>query len=134
MALIVGSSSEAVTQSIRVHTQAKYVPEQSDPEKNHYLFAYTITISNEGPEPAQLKSRHWIIKDLTGKIEEVKGAGVVGDFPYLVNGESYEYTSFCVLATATATMKGSYQFTRPDGEEFDVDIAAFRLAIPGMLN
>ena len=134
MEMKVGFSSEAVTKSIRVHTRTRYVSEQSNPERHHYFFAYTIVISNEGPEAAQLRSRHWIIKDANGKLDEVRGAGVVGDFPHLEESESYEYTSFCVLATATGTMKGSYQFTRLNGEEFDVAIAEFRLAVPGIFN
>lgn len=134
MELIVGSSSQAVTKSIRVHTQSRYVPEQSNPQEHHYFFAYTIVISNDGPEPAQLRSRHWIIKDANGKLDEVKGPGVVGDFPHLEEDESYKYTSFCNLVTAMGTMKGSYLFTRLNGEEFDVAIAEFRLAIPGIFN
>ena len=134
MEAIIGSSSEAVTKSIRVHAQSRYVSEQSNPKSHRYFFAYTIVISNEGPEPARLRSRHWIIRDARGEIDEVKGPGVVGDYPRLEEGESYEYTSFCVLATPTGTMKGSYQFTRPNGEEFDVAIAEFRLVIPAILN
>ena len=134
MAVNIGSSSEAVTESIRIHTQSQYVSEQSNPKKHHYFFAYTIVISNEGPEPAQLKSRHWIIKNANGEIDEVIGQGVVGDFPRLEEGQSYEYTSFCVLATPTGTMKGTYQFTRDGGEKFDVAIAEFRLIMPAILN
>jgi len=134
MVVNIGSSSEAVTESIRIHTQSRYVSEQSNPQKHHYFFAYTIVISNEGPEPAQLKSRHWIIKNAKGEIDEVIGQGVVGDFPRLEKGESYEYTSFCILATPTGTMKGTYQFTRDGGEKFDVAIAEFRLIMPAILN
>ena len=134
MAVNIGSNSEAVTESIRIHTQSRYVSEQSNPKKCHYFFAYTIVISNEGAEPAQLKSRHWIIKDAKGEVDEVIGPGVVGDFPHLEKGESYEYTSFCILATPTGTMKGTYRFTRDDGEEFDVTIWEFRLVVPAMLN
>lgn len=134
MKVKIGSSSEAVTKSIRVHAQTKYISEQSDPQSHRYFFAYTIVISNEGPEPARLRSRHWIINDASGGIEEVKGPGVVGDYPHLEEGESYKYTSFCVLSTSTGTMKGNYQFTRPSGEEFDVAIAEFRLVVPGILN
>jgi ApaG protein len=134
MKIEVGTSSEAITESIRVRTRTRYVSERSDPQKGLYFFAYTIAISNEGSQAAQLKSRHWIIKDANGKLDEVKGPGVVGEFPYLQEGDSYEYTSFCVLATTMGSMKGSYQFTRPDGTEFDVAIAEFQLVLPGTLN
>ena len=129
-----GHGSEAVTKSIRVRAQPQYVPEQSDAQSHRYFFAYTIVISNEGAEPARLRSRHWIISNALGGIEEVKGPGVVGDFPHLKEGESYKYTSYCVLSTTTGTMKGTYQFARPSGEEFDVAIAEFRLVVPGILN
>ena len=126
--------SEAVTESVRVLTQSRYIAERSSPQQQRYFFAYTIVISNEGPEPARLDSREWIIQDARGHIEKVNGPGVVGEFPRLETGESYEYTSFCILATPSGSMRGSYQFTRDHGEKFDVAIAEFRLVTPAILN
>ena len=99
-----------------------------------FVFAYTVTIANEGREPAQLRTRHWIITDGTGHIQEVKGDGVVGKQPSLSPGERFEYTSGCVLETPHGTMHGTYQMVRPSGEEFDAEIAPFLLAVPHSLN
>jgi ApaG protein len=110
---------------VQVHPQ--YLPEQSAPEQELYSFAYTITITNSGEVPAQLISRHWIITNALGQVEEVKGLGVVGHQPLLKPGEAFEYTSGCRLRTPTGTMQGSYFCVAEDGERFEVDIPAFVL-------
>lgn len=126
--------SVAITQGIRVSVSTHYVPEQSSPKAHRYVFAYTIRIANEGTDPAQLRSRHWVITDANGKTEEVRGPGVVGQQPQLRPGEQFEYTSGCVLATPRGEMHGTYQMHRPDGSKFDATIAAFSLALPHSLN
>ncbi len=127
-------ASIAVTEGIRVTVKSEYLADQSVPASKRYVFAYTVRIENEGTEPAQLRTRHWIITDGAGKIDEVKGPGVVGQTPYLRPGERFEYTSGCVLATPRGDMRGSYQMHRPDGREFDATIATFVLALPHSLN
>lgn len=129
-----GAVSEAVTQGIRVKVEAQYVAEQSSPRARRYVFAYTVRIENQGDGAAQLKSRHWIITDGAGKVEEVRGPGVVGQQPVLNPGEHFEYTSGCVLETPRGEMKGTYQMHRPDGSTFDAAIAPFALALPYSLN
>jgi ApaG protein len=126
--------SNALTDGIRVTVKSVYVPEQSAPLAQRYVFAYTVRIANEGAEPAQLRTRHWIITDASGKIEEVKGPGVVGHQPLLRPGEHFEYTSGCVLRTPRGEMRGTYQMYRPDGRAFDATIAPFTLALPHSLN
>jgi ApaG protein len=120
----------AVTQGIRVRVQSVYLPDQSSPADDRFVFAYTITISNESTFTAQLRTRHWIITDGRGEIEEVKGDGVVGEQPRLSPGQSFQYTSGCVLTTPIGTMHGTYRFWRDDGTYFDVVIAPFSLASP----
>lgn len=107
-----------------------YLPDQSSPDEDQYVFAYTVAISNEGSEPAQLKTRHWVITDGYGSTEEVRGPGVVGETPRLLPGQSFQYTSGCVLKTTLGTMHGSYQMHRDDGTVFDAEIAPFTLAAP----
>jgi ApaG protein len=126
--------SSAVTEGIRVTVSASYVAEQSAPSSRRYVFSYTVKILNEGKQPAQLRTRHWIITDGNGKVEEVRGPGVVGQQPYLKPGEDFEYTSGCVLQTSRGEMKGTYQMFRPDGSGFDAAIAPFALALPYSLN
>jgi ApaG protein len=126
--------SNALTDGIRVTVKSAYVAEQSSPKAGRYVFAYTVRIENEGGESAQLRTRHWIITDGNGKIEEVRGPGVVGHQPLLKPGDHFEYTSGCVLQTPRGEMKGTYQMHRPDGRMFDADIAPFRLALPHSLN
>jgi ApaG protein len=126
--------SEAVTKGIRVTVESVFLPERSSPGKRHYQFAYRVRIANEGPLTAQLKTRHWIITDGNGKVQEVRGEGVVGEQPVLQKGESFEYTSGCVLETPHGTMHGTYQMVRPDGEQFDATIAPFLLAMPNTMN
>jgi ApaG protein len=126
--------SSAITQGIRVSVTTHYVPEQSSPKAHRYVFAYTIRIANEGEGVAQLRSRHWVITDSNGKVEEVRGPGVVGQQPTLRPGEHFEYTSGCVLATPRGEMHGTYQMHRPDGTRFDATIAPFALSLPHTLN
>jgi ApaG protein len=126
--------STAVTEGIRVSVKSEYLADQSVPASKRYVFAYTVRIENEGSEPAQLRTRHWIITDGNGKVEEVRGPGVVGQTPYLRPGERFEYTSGCVLQTPRGDMRGTYQMHRPDGREFDAMIARFVLAQPHSLN
>ena len=126
--------STAITNGIRVSVQAVYVPEQSAPMAKRYVFAYTVKIANEGNASAQLRSRHWVITAAAGKLEEVRGPGVVGQQPLLRPGEEFEYTSGCVLQTPRGEMKGTYQMQRADGSSFDATIAPFSLALPYTLN
>ena len=120
--------SEAVTQGVRVQVRSQHVPEQSDPGRKHWFFAYRIRISNESERTVQLLSRHWIIVDATGHREEVRGEGVVGEQPRLRPGEAYEYTSFCPLPTPFGSMEGSYRMVDESGGTFDVHIAQFELS------
>ncbi len=121
-------------QDIRVHAVAQYLPEQSEPKAGRYVFAYHITIRNEGPQPAQLLTRHWIITDSDGQVQEVRGVGVIGEQPEIAPGESFEYTSGCALATPIGTMQGSYRMRTADGTLFDTEIPEFLLAEPGALH
>ena len=126
--------STALTNGIRVTVSTVYVPSQSAPTAHRYVFAYTIRIANEGSQTAQLRSRHWVITHGTGKVEEVRGPGVVGQQPVLKPGDHFEYTSGCVLDTPRGSMRGSYQMQVPDGASFDADVAQFELAMPHSLN
>jgi ApaG protein len=126
--------SVASTQGIRVEVQSQYLPDRSSPSQGEYVFAYTVQISNEGTETAQLRTRHWIITDGDGRVQEVRGEGVVGAQPVLKPGQQFKYTSGCVLPTPRGTMEGSYQMVREDGEQFDARIAPFPLALPYSLN
>ncbi len=126
--------SIAITEGIRVSVTTVYVPSQSSPTERRYVFAYTIRITNEGSEVAQLRSRHWIISHSSGRVEEVKGPGVVGQQPTLRPTEHFEYTSGCVLETPRGTMRGTYQMFRQDGRSFDAEVAPFTLAMPHSLN
>ena len=122
--------STAETEGIRVTVRSQYLPDQSSPSDDRYVFAYTVKIANEGARTAQLRTRHWIITDGRGVIEEVRGDGVVGEQPRLAPGETFQYTSGCVLQTPVGTMQGSYRFHRDDGSIFDAAIAPFSLASP----
>jgi ApaG protein len=130
----VTATSTAVTEGIRVVVRSAYLADQSLPLANRYVFAYTVLIANEGTEPAQLRTRHWIITDGEGKVEHVRGPGVVGQEPYLKPGEHFEYTSGCVLRTPRGQMHGTYQMHRSNGLVFDALIAPFLLALPHSLN
>ncbi len=126
--------SDAITRGIRVQVESRYLPERSTPHEGYYFFAYRIRISNEGDEQVQLVSRHWTITDAHGRIEEVRGPGVVGEQPVISPGESFEYTSFCPLPTPIGSMHGSYQMVAASGARFDAEIAPFSLAVPTALN
>lgn len=126
--------STALTDGIKVSVQAAYLPEQSSPKSHRYVFAYTVTIANRGGAAVQLRSRHWVITDGEGKVEEVRGPGVVGQQPLLEPGDHFEYTSGCVLGTPRGEMRGTYQMHRPDGTSFAATIAPFALALPLSLN
>jgi ApaG protein len=126
------STSEALTEGIRVEVEARYAPEHSSGAK--WFFLYTIRISNEGPESVQLISRHWIIRDATGKIEEVEGPGVVGVQPVIEPGGAFEYTSGCPLPTPFGSMEGTYEVVREGGVTFDAEIAEFVLREPGSIH
>ena len=128
------TSSEAVTNDVRVEVESQYAPEHSQPFQREWFFHYTVRISNEGNETVQLLTRHWIISDATGHTEEVKGAGVVGEQPVLRPGESFQYTSGCPLRTSSGVMRGTYQMVTEDGDEFDAAVAPFPLALPYSLN
>ena len=120
--------SDTITQGIRVRVGAQFVPDQSDPDRRHYVFAYRVVLSNEGERKAKLVSRHWVIRDANNDVREVRGPGVVGKYPDLAPGTSFEYVSGCPLATSWGTMEGSYQMQREDGGTFDVRIGRFFLA------
>jgi ApaG protein len=126
--------SDTVTRGIRVQVRSVYVPERSAPREQHFFFAYHVRISNEGRESAQLQSRHWVITDANGDVQEVRGPGVIGETPVLIPGAAFEYTSYCPLTTAVGTMQGSYTMTTPGGDTFDAAIAPFTLAMPHALN
>lgn len=126
--------SEAETQGIRVTVEARYSAEHSKPDQSLWFFLYTVRIANEGPETCQLLSRHWIIRDGTGRAEEVRGPGVVGQQPVLEPGETYEYTSGCPLGTPFGSMAGSYDMISEDGSSFQVEIGRFELLQPGALH
>jgi len=119
---------------VDVSVATRYLPEQSSPELNRFAFAYTVTICNNGQAAAKLLSRHWIITDGDGRVQEVRGAGVVGQQPHLQPGESHVYSSGTVMATKVGNMQGSYQMLADDGKRFDATIAPFRLAMPGALH
>jgi ApaG protein len=125
---------QASAQSIRIKVQTAYMPEQSDPESDRYVFAYTVTIRNEGTAAAQLLNRHWIITDANGHESEVRGPGVVGEQPRLKPGEGFRYSSGAVLETPVGSMRGSYQMADETGRRFDAPIAPFTLAVPGSIN
>lgn len=126
--------SETVTFGVRIVVQPGFLADQSDPADGRWLFAYHVTIRNEGRQKVKLLSRHWIITDGDGHVEQVRGPGVIGRFPELEPGESFAYTSYCPLPTPVGTMHGSFQMVRDDGSRFDAAIDPFRLAVPDLLN
>jgi ApaG protein len=126
--------NEADINNIRVDVETRYIEDQSNPEQNYYVFAYTITIQNKGQQSAQLLTRHWVITDSNQKIQEVRGDGVVGEQPLLKPGEQFVYTSGTMLETAVGTMKGSYQMLADDGSQFDATVDEFVLSTPRVLH
>lgn len=119
---------------IDVSVVTRYLKEQSDPDNDRFAFAYTITVQNNGTLKARLVSRHWLITNGDGEVEEVRGAGVVGQQPLIEPGDSHTYSSGAVLTTRVGTMQGSYHMFAEDGKHFDAPIAPFRLAVPGALH
>ena len=126
--------SDKPNHRISVDVSTNFLDEQSEPELDRYVFSYTITIANQGDVAASLLSRHWIITDANGKVQEVRGDGVVGEQPHLNPGERFRYSSGTVLETPVGSMEGSYQMLADDGVRFDAPIAPFTLAVPGLLH
>ena len=124
----------ATTRDVKVSVESYYLPENSQPEKDHYAFAYRIHLENLGRETVQLISRHWIITDSTGRVTEVEGDGVVGETPILKPGEEFEYVSGSHLNSPMGTMEGTYSMVTDDGESFKVAIPMFTLSVPGKVN
>lgn len=122
--------AESKRYEITVSPKVTFLAEQSDPDKSHFVFAYTITLTNTGSVAAQLVSRHWIITDAVGSVEHVRGLGVVGEQPVLEPGEAFEYSSGCPLTTPSGDMCGTYQMVTGEGDTFDVEIARFQLEAP----
>jgi len=120
----------SVTRDIEVTVTPRFLPDRSAPDRNYYFWAYTIGITNHGPDVVQLRTRHWRITDASGHLQEVRGAGVVGEEPVLPPGSSYEYTSGVPLPTSSGFMTGSYGMTTDDGESFDIEIPLFSLDTP----
>jgi len=127
-------TSEAVTQGVRIRVESQYDPSRSRPHQNQWFFLYTVQIANESNVTVQLLSRHWIITDATGQVQEVRGPGVVGEQPVLPPGQSFEYTSGCPLTTPFGSMHGTYQMATAQGERFDATIAPFTLSEPHALH
>lgn len=119
---------------INVDVSARFIEQHSDPTEDRFVFGYQITIRNDGLVPARLLTRHWIITDANGKVEEVRGDGVVGEQPYLRPGEEFSYSSGAILETSVGAMQGSYGMLNDDGDRFDAPIDAFTLAVPGALH
>lgn len=125
---------KAVTRAIEVKVEPRFMPDRSSADEHVFFWAYRIVIANHGTETVQLRRRHWIITDATGGVREVEGEGVVGSQPLLHPGDSFEYTSGCVLETPHGAMHGSYMMLRPDGRCFEALIEPFVLAIPQAMN
>jgi ApaG protein len=120
----------AVTRDIKVTVKPIYLDEQSSPSDNHFVWAYQVRIENQGERVVQLRSRYWRITDSMGRVQEVRGAGVVGEQPVLKPGDAFEYTSGTPLPTPSGIMSGTYQMETPDGDTFDIDVPAFSLDSP----
>lgn len=129
-----GSPNPMARYQLSVQVQPRYLEEQSEPEERRYLFVYTVTIRNTGEVTAQLVSRHWIITDADGQIDEVRGPGVVGEQPVLRPGQAFQYTSGCPLSTPVGSMHGSYQCIAEDGTAFETPIPEFVLSVPRTLH
>jgi ApaG protein len=127
-------SKPATRTSIQITVETLYLPDQSEPDGERYVFAYTVTIRNTGALPARLVNRHWIITDANGKVQEVQGEGVVGEQPHILPGQQHRYSSGAVIETPVGTMEGSYGMRTDDGAQFRATIPRFRLAVPGVLH
>jgi ApaG protein len=125
---------DEVKYNIRVTSDTVYVEEQSDPDADRYVFAYTITIENTGLVTAQLLNRHWVITDASGRVQEVRGEGVVGEQPVLTPGGAFSYTSAAMIETPVGSMYGTYEMIAEDGIRFDAQIPAFSLSVPNLLH
>lgn len=128
------AKQKTVEAKFRISAAVEYLPEESTPEKSHFLFAYQISITNEGTSTAQLMNRHWIITDANGRTEEVRGMGVVGLQPKINPGHSFSYESACPLPTPSGSMYGSYHFVDEQGDSFNVSIPEFYLIAPNALH
>ncbi len=128
------TSSEAVTEGVRVTVRARYSAEHSDPGQSQWFFLYTIRIQNEGDETVQLTDRHWYIVDGSGRTEEVQGPGVVGNQPILEPGQAFEYTSGCPLTTPFGSMSGTYRMQRSNGTVFEAEVGLFELREPASIH
>ncbi len=128
------SMQDQTRHRIDVSASPKYLSDQSQPDRDRYVFAYTITIFNAGTVPARLLTRHWIITDANDKVQEVRGEGVVGQQPYLAPGMSFEYTSGAIIETPVGTMRGSYEMITDDGSTFSTEIPQFTLSVPRTLH
>jgi len=126
--------SDTTTRGIRVRVAPVYLPERSAPGEGSFFFAYRVRITNTGDETVQLMRRHWTITDGRGHVEDVEGAGVVGETPVLPPGTTFEYTSFCPLPTSFGTMEGTYQMRTAAGELFEIEIGQFSLVAPQAVN
>lgn len=126
--------SETTTEGIRITVKPSFWPERSAPESGQWAFTYSVTIKNEGRAAATLRARHWVITDANGKVEEVRGEGVVGKQPRLEPGDAFEYTSWAMLRTPFGSMHGEYAMERADGTRFAAKIAEFALTQPNALN
>jgi len=126
--------TDSEKRQIDIGVETSYIEDQSDPQADRYVFAYTITISNAGAVPAKLLNRHWVITDSNGKVQEVRGEGVVGEQPHLKPGEQFQYTSGTMIETPVGTMEGEYEMVTDDGTSFDAPIARFALSIPRTLH
>jgi len=129
-----GPTEEDRRYALAIDVETSFIPEQSDPDESRYVFAYTITIRNTGTVPAKLLDRHWVITDAEGRVNEVRGEGVVGEQPHLQPGEGFRYTSGTVLETPVGSMQGSYHLRADDGIEFEAPIDPFNLSVPMSLH
>lgn len=128
------STQKVLSTNFKVSVTAQYVEAESKPDSNYYFFSYKVHITNTGNSPAQLMSRHWVITDNLGQVEEVRGAGVVGLQPKINPGQNFEYESVCPLSTSSGSMKGSYQMLNEEGGTFDIEIPEFYLIAPTALH
>jgi len=125
---------ETTTNQVHIAVKTNYIPERSELSKPIYFFSYHINITNKGEEAVQLKNRYWHITDGDGHIEEIRGPGVVGNKPFLKQGESFEYTSFCPLPTQFGVMHGHFEMICDSGKKFNAKISPFRLTVPYSVN